>query len=399
MALTPNYTFKMNGVTVNEKIIPDGTRWTKTSKKGSLYKSERKLNNTGKPSKVTIHNTDDLKNVHDDAEQYTRATYNENMGSVRIHYYTDDVGGWQNLKAGTGLTPNDPIGSAEVSYHSGDGVVAGSGNMSSLSIEVIMNDNGEHDAKAYDNSARMAAWLLHHHKLSIDDLVTHTYWVNKSAGKTFKDVDEQCCNPISGQKWCPTYIFKSSNKATAMKNWKAYKALVKKYMDAMSGTTTTAKPTEPTNTNTVYRVQTGAFSIEKNADKLVSEVKAAGFKDAYKVKVGNLYKVQVGAFSIEKNADNMMNQLKSKGFDAFVTTESGTAVSTQSSAASSSLDEGDKVKMSKSATIYGTSRKFQSWVYNSTLYVREIDGNRVVISTVKTGDITGAVDKKYLTKI
>lgn len=61
--------------------------------------------------------------------------------------------------------------------------------------------------------------------------------------------------------------------------------------------------------------------------------------------------------------------------------------------------EGDKVKLSSSAVVYGTKDKFQNWVYKSNLYVREIEGNRVVISTNKTGDITGAVDKKYLTKI
>jgi hypothetical protein len=38
-------------------------------------------------------------------------------------------------------------------------------------------------------------------------------------------------------------------------------------------------------------------------------------------------------------------------------------------------------------------------VYDSTLYVREIKGSRLVISTLKSGAVTGAVDKKYLTKI
>lgn len=93
--------------------------------------------------------------------------------------------------------------------------------------------------KAFD---KIWAYMTELRKVSIDDLVTHTYWVNKSAGKKFSDVDEQCCNPISGKKWCPTYIFKSSNKQTAMKNWKAYKQLVKKYMDALGGTTA-SKPT------------------------------------------------------------------------------------------------------------------------------------------------------------
>lgn len=59
---------------------------------------------------------------------------------------------------------------------------------------------------------------------------------------------------------------------------------------------------------------------------------------------------------------------------------------------------GDKVKLIKNAPMYGKSSKFSSWVYNCTLFVREVDGSRVVISTQKTGAITGAVDKKYLTK-
>lgn len=252
--LTPNATYKMHGVTINEKIIPDGTRWkdaTKAKKAGfsagSLYKKQQKLSGgTGKAKKVTVHNTEDLKNVYDDGEQYTRATYNENMGSARVHLYVDDVCAWQNLKAGTGACSADPLGSAEVSWHAGDGSVADGGNMTSLSIEIIMNDNAQHDAKAKDNGARVAAWLLWKHKLTIDDLVTHTYWVNKSKGITFSDVDKQCTNLISGEKWCPYYIFGSTNETTALKNWKAFKALVKKYLDELNG----VKPKDDTTVKT-----------------------------------------------------------------------------------------------------------------------------------------------------
>lgn len=63
------------------------------------------------------------------------------------------------------------------------------------------------------------------------------------------------------------------------------------------------------------------------------------------------------------------------------------------------IKKGDKVKLSSKAVVYGTKQKFDSWVYKSTLYVRDIKGARAVISTNKTGDVTGAVDKKYLTKI
>lgn len=237
--LQPNSTYTVNGVKVCEKIIPDGMRWTSTAKAAaagfapnSLYKKQWKLTgNTGRPLSVTIHNTADLDNVYDDAEQYSRATYNENMGSARIHFYVDEVGAWQNLKAGTGMCENDPDGSAEVSWHAGDGSVTYGGNMTSLSIEIIMGDSSENDEKARDNGARLAAWLLWKHNLDIIALVTHTYWVNKAAGNSFTDIDEQCTNPIYGKKWCPTYIFRSTNKNTALANWKAFKMLVNEYLN------------------------------------------------------------------------------------------------------------------------------------------------------------------------
>jgi len=63
------------------------------------------------------------------------------------------------------------------------------------------------------------------------------------------------------------------------------------------------------------------------------------------------------------------------------------------------LKKGDTVKMIKDAPVYGKSYKFSSWVYNCTLFVREIQDSRVVVSTQKTGAVTGAVDKAYLIKV
>lgn len=148
---------------------------------------------------------------------------------------------------------------------------------------------------------------------------------------------------------------------------------------------------------TLYRVQTGAYKQKANADAQLAKVKAAGF-DTYMVQADGLYKIQVGAYRKKANADAMAAKLKAAGFDTYITTEQGKAVSSSGSAAAS-LAVGDKVKLASNAPVYGSSTKFSSWVYSSTLYVREISGNRIVISTQKTGAITGVVDKKYLTKI
>lgn len=67
--------------------------------------------------------------------------------------------------------------------------------------------------------------------------------------------------------------------------------------------------------------------------------------------------------------------------------------------ADAALAVGDRVRMSKDAAIWGTMSKFRPWVYSMNLFVRGIDGDRVVVSTLKSGAITGAVDRKYLTRV
>lgn len=58
---------------------------------------------------------------------------------------------------------------------------------------------------------------------------------------------------------------------------------------------------------------------------------------------------------------------------------------------------GDVVKLKPNA-VYYDGVNIPNWVKNTTLYLRELVGNRAVISTQKTGAITGAVHKDYLTK-
>ncbi|MBV1817350.1 N-acetylmuramoyl-L-alanine amidase [Bacteroidales bacterium MSK.15.36] len=67
----------------------------------------------------------------------------------------------------------------------------------------------------------------------------------------------------------------------------------------------------------LYRVQTGAFSVRKNADDLLKKLKAKGY-DAIIVQDKGLYKVQTGAFSKRENADKLVAKLRRDGFEAFV---------------------------------------------------------------------------------
>ena len=178
-----------------------------------------------------------------------------------------------------------------------------------------------------------------------------------------------------------------------------FRAAVKAKLDVGSSSGGVSSESGTNDGKTLYRVQTGAFKSKGNADALAAKLKAAGF-DTYIVTVGGLYKVQVGAYSVKANADAMAAKLKSAGYSTYITTNGVAAESTAPTATPVvSFIEGDVVKMEQNAPVYGTTKKFSPWVYTSKLYVREIAGSRVVVSTLKTGAVTGAVDKKYLKKV
>lgn len=140
----------------------------------------------------------------------------------------------------------------------------------------------------------------------------------------------------------------------------------------------------------LYRVQVGAYKHKANADSQLVKVKSAGF-DTYMVQVDGLYKIQVGAYKQKANADSMLAKVKAKGFSAFVTTKSGTPVSSSSS---SSFSVGNKVKVKSGAKTY-TGGSLSSFVYSTVYDVIQIDGDRVVIGLGKA--VTAAVNKKDLT--
>lgn len=152
------------------------------------------------------------------------------------------------------------------------------------------------------------------------------------------------------------------------------------------------KPENTTATKVLYRVQCGAFSVKVNADNLLAKLKNTGYNDAFIKHDGKYYRVQVGAFSVKVNAEKLLNELKTKGFATYLITD-------EINQEKEILKVGDVVKMQKDAPVYNTDRKYQNWVYSSNLYVREINGNKVIVSTLKNGAITGPVDIKYLTKI
>ena len=82
-------------------------------------------------------------------------------------------------------------------------------------------------------------------------------------------------------------------------------------------------PEESRPTGMLYRVQSGAFAVRANADRLLAELKGKGY-DAFIIAadLGGqiLYRVQVGAYSIRSNAEAMRDRLLADGYDAIIIT-------------------------------------------------------------------------------
>ena len=206
--LTSNSIYTANGVKMSKYIL--------TEARNNPNKINLPPKRTKPLLKVTIHNTNNLENVNDDAEQYTRATVNGNMGTVVPSSYVDDLGGWQLLE------------DTQCNWTCADG--SGPGNTQTIAIECIMSGkNTPEDQKAYDNAARLAAWILHKNGLKEDDIVTHTYWLHVRDGHTSlaetDKIDYWCCAPHP-YKLCPYYIIPT---------WLEFKKLVTKYYRALKG--------------------------------------------------------------------------------------------------------------------------------------------------------------------
>ena len=205
--LAPDKTTTLGGVTVKEYLL------TKHNP-NRIDMPTAQL--TGKVLGVTIHNTDRIKTAAGTtpAEQYTRATVNGNMKTVRVHYYVDSTCSWQNL----------PLSLS--GWHAADG--SGNGNRRTIAIECIMNGSGDvADKRAEENAARLAAALLKQHGLGINHLYTHTHWLNVRDGRN--GTVDQLNTMHNSYKMCPAYI---------LPHWTAFKTKVQAYLNGTSA----AKP-------------------------------------------------------------------------------------------------------------------------------------------------------------
>ena len=243
--LKSDKTTTCNGVKVNEYLL------TKHNCCGIDMPSE---NLPSKPLGITVHNTDwiNVSASTTPAEQYTRATVNGNMKTVRVHYYVDNMCAWQNLP----LTLSG--------WHAADG--NGNGNRKTIAIECIMSSAyNDRDRKSEDNCAKLVAYLLNKYGLNVENnLFTHTHWLNYRDGK--RGSNDYLNTTPNAYKNCPAYI---------LPHWNAFKAKVQSYLDKLQNKPTSAGQSKPASApTTLYRVrkswadeksQIGAYASLDNA--------------------------------------------------------------------------------------------------------------------------------------
>lgn len=72
----------------------------------------------------------------------------------------------------------------------------------------------------------------------------------------------------------------------------------------------------PGGTTALFKVQVGAFSERANAERVVAQLKEAGYEAM--IITGPPHRVQTGAFSSQENAERLAQELRQKGFEAIV---------------------------------------------------------------------------------
>ena len=129
----------------------------------------------------------------------------------------------------------------------------------------------------------------------------------------------------------------------------------------------------------------------KSMDTFRKDV-AAAMNPVSSSNTNTLYRVQVGAYSQKANAEAMLAKLKKAGFDGFITTE----VKAADPVPVKKIEKGSTVRVKQGAKTYDGGG-LADFVYNRNHTVYSISGDRVVISY--DGIIIAAVHKNDLTLV
>ena len=136
------------------------------------------------------------------------------------------------------------------------------------------------------------------------------------------------------------------------------------------------------------------FLGKNNVEEKPAEIKPSTTKD-------NLYRVrtkwtdaksQIGAYLELENAKKACDKVK--GY--YVFNSEGHVIYPEDDDFIHEIKIGSEVKLTKNA-VYSSGKAIPSWIFEKKLYVRDIrNNNQAVISTLKTGAVTGIVNMEHI---
>ena len=192
--------------------------------------NNRKIIRDMEAKSLTIHSTANLKSTaQNERDNLNRV---DNTSSTGFHIVVDDMQAIECV----------PLN--KVTYHAGDGA-SGPGNSTSIGLEICESGNR---SRTIENAANIAAKILHERNWGIDKLKRHFDWSGKICPRILSDND-----------W---------------KEWNVFKSKVQAHINSFNQSNTT--------TSKIYRVQVGAYSVKANADKILNDLKLAGFNGIIK---------------------------------------------------------------------------------------------------------------------
>ena len=109
-----------------------------------------------------------------DAKAHSDYLLNGGEGSTSWHYTVDDHEIYHHIP------------DSEVSWNAGDRRQEPGGNMNGISIELCVNQDGDFE-KAFDNGARLTAYLMKAYDLKLDDVQQHNYFNGKNCPQTIRE--------------------------------------------------------------------------------------------------------------------------------------------------------------------------------------------------------------------
>ncbi|MCL2054755.1 MAG: N-acetylmuramoyl-L-alanine amidase [Oscillospiraceae bacterium] len=163
----------------------------------------------------------------------------------------------------------------------------------SISIETCHPDTtGKFNDATEKSLAWLTAYLLDRFGLTVNDIIRHY--------------------DVTG-KQCPLYYVTSSAA------YSRFKGMVAAELAKLRGGEASVLQNEfdTVNTQRLYYVQVGAFSVRGNAESFLLEVKKK-YGDAFIKPYNNMLYVQVGAFGIKRNALNFLDSVKKDYTDSFI---------------------------------------------------------------------------------